>query len=351
MHPVRILAVVGLVAPIWLARAGENPPTAPPPAQALPPIEPLYPQDHQAVPHLSHRRISSPESGWTKGGEHTGTTHVQARLPKGPIAEIRFEGKEAGFAADKIRPWLLSRVGQPFDAQKIDADVISLMQTGRFSQVETHYDVASPGSKKHVLIFSVKEMPTYKHVEFRGLGAIGRNEVEEVTGLKVGAPADYMRARNAIHRIDRLYGANGFHAVRARLIEGGEPGDDSVVIEVTEGLRSSIGKVLIEGNRRIGTEALSKVLQLHPGEPYSLAIGEADRHRLLARYSEIGCLDAEISIEARPTSRKDVVDVVFRIREGNPYVLGNLRVGPKQDRVLRRVEAQKVGPAKDPGKE
>ncbi len=61
------------------------------------------------------------------------------------------------------------------------------MQTGRVSQVEAYYDVASPGSKKHVLIVSVKNMPRYKRVEFRCLVAIGPKEVEEVIGLKVGA--------------------------------------------------------------------------------------------------------------------------------------------------------------------
>ena len=112
------------------------------------------------------------------------------KLPDAKISEIRFEGN-ATIPPEKIKNKLLSKVGQPFDIQKIDADVKTLMKTNWFSQVEAYHDEQPPKSGKYVLIFAVREMPVLTYVEFRGRKAVRLKDIEDNTGLKKGSRADY----------------------------------------------------------------------------------------------------------------------------------------------------------------
>ncbi len=65
-------------------------------------------------------------------------------------------------------------------------------------------------------------------------------------------------------------------------------------------------------------------MELRPGQPYALAVREADKRRILARYGGIGCFDAAVNVELRFTTRAGVVDLLYRIHEGQPYLLGEL---------------------------
>ena len=72
--------------------------------------------------------------------------------------KIEFEGN-ATITPDKIKPKLLSRVGQPLDQDKVEADLKSLMGTKWFSDVTYYLDESPPKSGKYTLIFVVREMP------------------------------------------------------------------------------------------------------------------------------------------------------------------------------------------------
>ena len=152
-----------------------------------------------------------------------------ARLPEGTISKIEFEGN-ATIPPEKIKPKLLSQVGQPLDSQKIDADLKTLMGTNWFSDVEAYHDESPPKSGKYALIFVVREMPVLTKVEFRGRKAIRLKEIEDTTGLKKGNRADPMRTRMAVRPIHRLYQEKGYDLAEVTLIEGGNPGDTKIVI-------------------------------------------------------------------------------------------------------------------------
>ena len=326
------------------------------------------------------------------------------------LSEIRFEGN-ATIPAEKIRPKLLSRVGQPLDMQKIDADVKSLMHTNWFSDVQISYKESPPRSGQLILTFAVDEMPVLTHVEFRGRKAISLKELEDTTGLKVKNRADPMRPACAGH-ILRLYQEKGYHLAEVKLLEGGNPGDTKVVIQIFEGPKVTIGSVnfvgnrfaasdtlrtrimtrksipghsgkshrdmldddrqklveyyqsqgffqakvtprtkagtnfgeldltfvigegprfsvrnvTIEGNSKINTNDLKEDLELHSGRPFLQAVRDADKNRMLIKYRKIGCIDTQIAVEPKFTNEPGVVDLVYKIQEGEPYLLGELKI-------------------------
>ena len=92
-------------------------------------------------------------------------------------------------------------------------------------------------------------MPVLTHVEFRGRKAIRLKEIEDTTGLKKGNRADSTRTRNAVHSIYRLYKEKGYDLAEVELIEGGNPGDTKVVMQIFEGPKVKIGSIDFVGSQ------------------------------------------------------------------------------------------------------
>jgi outer membrane protein insertion porin family len=346
------------------------------------------------------------------------------KFPEGPISKIDFEGNGT-ITPDKIKPLLLSRVGQPLDQDKVEADLKTLMGKKWFSDVRYYLDESPPKSGKWALIFVVREMPLLTKVELRGRKAVRLKEIEDTTQLKVGERADATRTRLAVGQILRLYQEKGYDLASVTLIEGGNTGDTKIVIEIFEGpkvkvhsisfagnhfasgaqLRTKIGtrkpilglfgkyhsdmldedrqkifdyyvsqgffevkvtpvtrpgadpgqvdltfvvsegtrykvrNLIIDGNTKIKTEKLKEDLELHSGKPFMMTVKEADKNRMLLKYGEIGCIDAQIVSEPRFTNELGVVDLVYKIEEHEPYMLGELRIqgnARTKDKVIRR---------------
>ncbi len=72
---------------------------------------------------------------------------AQEKFPDGPISKIEFEGN-ATITPDKIKPKLLSRVGQPLDQDRVEADLKTLMGTKWFSDVRYYLEESPPKSGK-----------------------------------------------------------------------------------------------------------------------------------------------------------------------------------------------------------
>jgi outer membrane protein insertion porin family len=170
-----------------------------------------------------------------------------AKFPQGPISKIEFEGN-ATITPDKIKPKLLSRVGQPLDQYKVETDLKTLMETLWFSDVRWYLENWPPNSGKYGLIFVVREIPLITKVEFRGRKAIRLEEIEDVTGLKVGNRADPTRTRMAVRQILRLYHEKGHKLASVTLKEGGNVGDTKIVIEIFEGPKVRVKSIDFVGN-------------------------------------------------------------------------------------------------------
>jgi outer membrane protein insertion porin family len=348
----------------------------------------------------------------------------EEKFPEGLIARIEFEGN-ATITPDKIKPKLLSRVGQRLNQDNVEADLKTLVGTHWFSHVRYYLDESPPKSGKWALIFVVREMALLTRVEFRGRTKIRLKEIEDTTELKAGNRADPTRTRLAVSQIQRLYQEKGYDLASVTLLEGGNVGDTKIVIEifegpkvkvhsidfvgnhfasaatlkthigtrkpilglfgkyhsdmlgedtqklieyyqsqgffeakvtpvtragtepgqvdltfvVSEGTRYRVRNLIIEGNTKIKTEKLTDNLELHSGKPFMMKVKEADKNRMLLKYGEIGCIDAQIVSEPRFTNELGVVDLVYKIEEHEPYMLGELRIqgnARTKDKVIRR---------------
>jgi outer membrane protein assembly factor BamA len=154
--------------------------------------------------------------GATAVGVLTGSV-VGEQLPSAPrqtarddvspipvISAIRFQGNYT-ISSDRINGEIATRVGQVPDNDKIKADVRNLMKTLWFSDVKTYCQEKPPDSRKYVLTFFLRELPeTVPKIEYRGRKSIPLEEIEHMTALKAGQPADRVRTLLGVRQIQRL---------------------------------------------------------------------------------------------------------------------------------------------------
>ncbi len=137
------------------------------------------------------------------------------------------------------------------------------------------------------------------------------------------------------------YNSQGFFEVLVTPVTrpAESPGKFDLTFVVSEGTRYKVRNVVIEGNTRLKTETLRQDLELHSGKPFTMVLREADKNQMLIKYGQIGCIDAHIEVEPRFTDQLDVVDLVYKIEDGEPYLLGELQFagnGRPSEQIFRR---------------
>lgn len=125
-------------------------------------------------------------------------------------------------------------------------------------------------------------------------------------------------------------------------------GERVVEYAIWEGVQYKVRDISFEGNEQIATDTLGQGLMLHSGQPFRQETFEADVKRIEEKYGEIGCIDAMVDVDrkfADPEKQPGVVDLVYKIQEGEPYTLGRFMVQGNRttrDAVVRR-EAELAG--------
>lgn len=116
-------------------------------------------------------------------------------------------------------------------------------------------------------------------------------------------------------------------------------GDLRLKFVVHEGVQYKVRNITFVGNKRLDEAKLREGLALHSGQPLLDMARKADFKALMSKYYDIGCIATQILPDPRVTDEPGVMDLVYKIEEGEPFYLGDLFIkGNHQtrDRVLRR---------------
>lgn len=142
-------------------------------------------------------------------------------------------------------------------------------------------------------------------------------------------------------KLKEFYIGQGFFEVKVTPVTrpGSTLGDLHITYVISEGTRYKVRNVEFEGNKKLTTAKLREGLLMHSGQAALETLRETDRKNLLTKYYEIGCIDTQIMPEPKYTDEPGVVDLVYRIEEGEPYLLGELIIKGNErtkDKVVRR---------------
>ncbi|MGC8642164.1 MAG: BamA/OMP85 family outer membrane protein [Isosphaeraceae bacterium] len=199
------------------------------------------------------------------------------------------------------------------------------------------------------IVFQIFEGPKYHiaSVDFKGnvfatdamlWGKVGSRK--PILGLLGGKYHRDMLEEDA-RKLREYYQAQGFFEVKVTPVTrpGEKLGDINLTFVISEGTRYTVRNLIFEGNKRIKTSELREGLRLHSGKPFLEALREGDMKVMAARYYALGCIDTQITYEPRFTNKLGVVDLVYKVEEGNAYLVGDLRIVGNtrtKDKVIRR---------------
>ena len=162
-----------------------------------------------------------------------------------------------------------------------------------------------------------------------------------ILGTKLGAKRQKDGLESDRRALVKYYQDNGFFDVRvsATTKPGKELGGEEVTFTISEGVQYKVRKIIIEGNKQIPEEKLREGMLVKVGQPYNEGLRDVDYKAIMTKYWALGCIDTKIEKDQPITDEPGMLDVVYRIEEGNPYILGQIIIrgnARTKDKVLRR---------------
>ncbi len=164
-------------------------------------------------------------------------------------------------------------------------------------------------------IFSDATLLTKIRTKKRILGIFGERYTKE------GPEADARRIMEAYQAIG-YFDCNCTPVVR----HDDRLGDLELTYVISEGPLYRVRNISFEGLEKIAEEELRPELKLHSGEALTDALRQHDVMKITEKYSAIGCIDMAIQPEPRFTDEPGVVDLVYRIDEGESYLMGRINI-------------------------
>jgi outer membrane protein insertion porin family len=100
----------------------------------------------------------------------------------------------------------------------------------------------------------------------------------------------------------------------------------TVTFVVNEGVRYKVNDVRIIGNRYINTESLMERLELNAGDYFDGTLMRKDVAEIIYGYGSFGFIYAEVQPQTVMRDENDLVDLVYRIEEGDRWKIRNINI-------------------------
>jgi outer membrane protein assembly factor BamA len=251
-----------------------------------------------------------------------------AQAPSQPgkvlVADVIADGNHQ-VPTQKIMGLVKTRPGGEYSADQVDEDVRALMASRQFANVRA---VKRDVDGKVVVYFLLTEYPrTIQKIEYHGLKHFKAEELNTLTGLRVGGILNPRTNVHACQLIAAKYNQAGRPFATVDLAKGGNDGDTTVEFNITEGPTVKIHDIDFAGNQFVSGAVLKThintsgaFLGLFKGD-YNPSLVDADVEKLREYYRSFGFHDVKISREMRYSSDFRHVDLIFHIDEGLRYQL------------------------------
>lgn len=224
--------------------------------------------------------------------------------------------------------------GMEFDALKVAVDVKTLLESQRYTTVNSLCEFVA--NDKVTLVYEIQGRYRLMSAPvFNGLDHLSSKQAINASGLDKGSYIDQHIVDAAAIKIRKEYNSDGFRECKVigkivRLSDNAEYVE--VHFDVIEGGKTKVARIEFDGNTVISSGNLRRYSgQRSIWNPVgwfnTKRVSDFDlellRSDALKQYHEIGYLDAKIS-EPHKTQTNNVVYVSFDIYEGKQYIVGNV---------------------------
>ncbi|MGQ9629574.1 MAG: outer membrane protein assembly factor BamA [bacterium] len=212
---------------------------------------------------------------------------------------------------------ILHRVGGVTIAPKVREDVRRIMSLGLFSDVRPEIERVERGWK---LYFVVKEKPIIQEVKVVGNRDIPQDDVKSRISAGSGRVYDERAVANDRERILDLYKIRGYYnaTVETRLVQDPSTGGYKLTYSISEGRRVTVGRIAIEGNKRVSSGDIISVMKTREGSPFNETIFIDDLWAIKQMYKREGFYKADVTsvpLRVDPQDHSRLI-VTLKVEEG-----------------------------------
>jgi len=261
------------------------------------------------------------------GGSGT-VADITVAIAPGPHVEVRFEGDP--LPVDKRADLVpIAREGS------VDADLLEdsersirdyLRGRGHWKAEVRHHRERRDGSLE--IVFVIRAGPVYRvgKVEVAGNQAVPLTALDPLRvksgDLFVEALLDTDHAE-----IAEQYRRLGYADVKIdeAIAEAG-PGFVDVRLSITEGSRTVVSTIQIDGEGDVSEETLRANMGLAPGRPFYQPQLVADRESVLLQFLNRGYPDAAVTYETKFSADRSTMDVVYKVQPGGQVFVGHILI-------------------------
>lgn len=262
----------------------------------------------------------------------TGRAHAQGIDPEGrPIRQVVIEG------LDQIEQRLIdnsirSTIGQPYQKETAEQDVVRITNLGYFSSVTALVKEDHGGV---ILTYQLVELPILTAVEFRGnrANALDDLTLRGLTLLRSGDAVDPFLIDRAKRAIVSAYEEKGYFVADVSIDQQALDQQRKLVFIIREGPRIRLRDIRFEGNAIIPAKALRKQVRSKVWSwPFSTG-GVVDREQLKLDaaairdyYQQRGYLEAEVDRQITVAANQHDALATFIVTEGPRWTVGEVQV-------------------------
>ena len=264
------------------------------------------------------------------------------------ILQIRVLGNRR-IPKETVLARLFSHQGDAYDPATIERDFNSLWNTGYFENLQ----IAREDTPKGIILdVIVKEKPTIREINYKGLNAVSTSDVldrfkkEHLTGFSQESPYDPTKLARAVDIIRALLAEHGhqFATVKPE-IKNIPPSSVAVNFNIKEGPTVKVGNITFNGNHAVPSRELrASMRNLRPvGIPHSIFF-----ENLFARTYDASKLEEDTervrrAMQDRGYFRAAVADPITHIRNegGLSFLTFRPRKGKRIDIKIPVEEGQR----------
>jgi len=190
------------------------------------------------------------------------------------IQDIRVEGNRR-IPRETIRARVYTREGDVYDEAALQRDLRSVWNTGYFDDVRIERE---QGDKGWIIHIYVREKPTIRTIEYKGLNSVSQSDVLErykkvKVPLTVDSPYDTTKVIKAKVVLQQLLAEHGRQFANITVqVQQIPPASVAVTFNVKEGPKIKVGKIVFKGNKHVSSRNLTAAMKnLHAiGIPKSI---------------------------------------------------------------------------------
>ncbi|HSB20189.1 MAG TPA: outer membrane protein assembly factor BamA [Anaeromyxobacteraceae bacterium] len=256
-----------------------------------------------------------------------------ARAAQPPVVgAIEVEGTRR-VEAEAVRAAVSSKVGEPVDEKKLDADVRAVMKLGFFADVA----VEQRGDEKRPsLVFRVVEKPAVAEVRIEGTEELSKEDFKEMLAeIKPSSILDLVAVKKISKKIQDKYVEKGFYLAEVGWRLDDKPDNQvAVVFTVQEHAKVQVRSVSFLGNEHVPRSEIDPYMQTREGGwlsfilsggPYKEDAFRRDLEAVQFVYQDKGYVTVKVhkpTVSLSPDKR--FLYATIRVEEGERYTIGKI---------------------------